>query len=943
MHKTLLIMAAAAAALSARCGDAFEHCIFDSIPLDGEWEMSYLPYAWESVTPPEFAGVAVQNAVPGYWEDMEDAFRKAGMKCEFRRNPLHSVQTLPITGSALDTTLPNIYGCFLYRRMVRIESVPSAAFLAFEGVRNQVHVWVNGMFAGLHEGFSTPFEVALPRKFLYKGENEIVLAVSNNPNTGYNGGQVSGLSTRAVFRATGGVNGSLELRIPKGDIADVHVTTAADLASFTVHVAGRADFRYRISGPEGVKACGEATGDFTLPAAGYSLWSPENPALYTLELSTGKGSCRRRFGVRKLAADGEKLRLNGRPVYLRGVTEHCYFPHTVHLPRDLGYYRMITAKRKELGFNFVRFHTFIPPDEYLQATDELGMLVQVETPNFVPEREFAAIVAFARRHPSVVIYCTGNETRIDRMAETYLEDVAGIVHRGTDAMFSPMSAMRGVEYAVMRGLDPSVDRPFRHNAERISRLSAYSDLFNSYQLGLTSYDSLNSGTAEELDSWGDAYCGKPRLSHEICIDGSYADLSLEDMYPPESPLRRSGLFAEVRRVLTDRGLVGRAGTYFRNSCEWMRRIRKHCFEKMRAADRTAGYDFLGDINTHWHTFGYSVGMMDEFYRLKPGESVENVLRYNSAAVLLSDLGSDFCFTAGAVKKVRISISNYDSDAKSARLRLALLEPGGAAVWSAGADAGDVPSGRLSHLASFDVPLPAASGAAKYLLHADFTSDAVSASNEWEIYAFPEAAGRPAPADVRVAGDISKEDLLAAMERGERVLLLGAGPFRSLPLTFRIGLAGRCAGNYATVIKPGHPALDGMPHEGWCGWQFRRLMEGGRAVQLEAGVPFDPVIDIASSVKMPIRQAALFEYRVGRGRFMACSFKFGENDPAARWFRARLEDYAASDAFNPAQSLTPEQLRAVIDAPLLSGSANTNRARNPNDPSGDVRAGSLARP
>jgi hypothetical protein len=44
----------------------------------------------------------------------------------------------------------------------------------------------------------------------------------------------------------------------------------------------------------------------------------------------------------------------------------------------------------------------------------------------------------------------------------------------------------------------------------------------------------------------------------------------------------------------------------------MWRIRKHCFEKLRAADRVAGYDFLGDINTHWHTFGYSVGMMDEF-------------------------------------------------------------------------------------------------------------------------------------------------------------------------------------------------------------------------------------------------------------------------------------------------------------------------------------------
>ena len=156
----------------------------------------------------------------------------------------------------------------------------------------------------------------------------------------------------------------------------------------------------------------------------------------------------------------------------------------------------------------------------------------------------------------------------------------------------------------------------------------------------------------------------------------------------------------------------------------------------------------------------------------------------------------------------------------------------------------------------------------------------SAGNEWEVYAFPRVAARPAPAGVKVVADISEAELAAAMERGERVLLLGAGPFKSLPTTYRIGMAGRTSGNYATVVKAGHPALGGFPHDGFCGWQFRRLMEGGRAVQLEAGVPFDPVIDVASSVKFPIRQAALFEYRVGDGRLLVCSFAFADGDPAA---------------------------------------------------------------
>ena len=185
--------------------------------------------------------------------------------------------------------------------------------------------------------------------------------------------------------------------------------------------------------------------------------------------------------------------------------------------------------------------------------------------------------------------------------------------------------------------------------------------------------------------------------HETCIDGGFCDITLEKDYPKDSPVVKEGVFSEVRRHLLERGLLDRAPAYVRNSCEWMRRIRKFTFEKVRSSRRTVGYDFLGDINTHWHTFGYSVGMMDEFYRLKPGETVENVLRYNSAAVVLCDLGSDFNFTAGETRKVAFSVSNYDAPAPGAKLSVALTDEKGAEVWSAESAAQDVANGTLSKL------------------------------------------------------------------------------------------------------------------------------------------------------------------------------------------------------------------------------------------------------
>lgn len=938
----LLATATLAAATIHAAAGARSHLIFDAIPLNGEWEMSYRPHSIETLDYPAFHGVKVADAVPGYWEDMIGEFRAAGMDDRFRENPFLAKQTLPTTGWTDDTTLPGICGCFLYRRTVELDR-DGRALLSFEGVRNQVHVWINGKFVAFRAGFSTPFELEVKEGIIRKGRNEIVLAVSNRRNLGYCD-YVSGLTTRSLFRSTGGVSGNLELRFPGNALGDVYVTTAKDLKTFTVHVSGDVPFKYEIADGAETVAKGSAAGDFTLPTEGYEFWSPANPKRYELAISTAEGSCWQRFGIRRLIADGEKFRLNGRPIYLRGVTEHCYFPQTVHPPRDMDYYRMVTAKRKELGFNFVRFHTFVPPVEYLEATDELGMVVHIESPNFVPEPEFAAIVAFARRHPSVVIYCTGNETRIDRLAETYLEDVAEIVHTQTDALFSPMSAMRGVEYMLSPENDPKVDSPFTHNRERISRMSRYCDLFTSFQLGATSYESLNFATPSDLDAWGDAFCGKPRTSHEICIDGTYMDLGLERLYPKNSPIVQAGIFSEPRRILRERGLLDRADVYFRNSCEWMWRIRKHCFEKLRAADRVAGYDFLGDINTHWHTFGYSVGMMDEFYRLKPGETVENVLRYNSAAVLLANLGSDFNVVAGDTREIEFSLSNYDAEMSAAELRIELADAAtGKNVWENSVRCGNIANGRLSGLASLAVPFPERADAAKYLLRANLSGGKAHVANEWEMYAFPAVDTIAQPRNVRVVETIGKEELLSALADGERVLLLGAGPFRSLETSYRIGMAGRCSGNYATVVKAGHPALSDMPNDGFCGWQFRHLMEKGRAVQLEADVPFDPIVDIASSEKFPIRQSALFEYRVGNGRLLVCSFRFGKEDPAAQWLKRCLVRYAAGESFNPEIQLTPAQLNAVIEAPLLSGAMNQNKARNPSDPASAVRAGELSQP
>ena len=76
-----------------------------------------------------------------------------------------------------------------------------------------------------------------------------------------------------------------------------------------------------------------------------------------------------------------------------------------------------------------------------------------------------------------------------------------------------------------------------------------------------------------------------------------------------------------------------------------------------------------------------------------------------------------------------------------------------------------------------------------------------------------------------------------------------------------------------------------------------MLVGGAAVQLDA-VPeaFDPILEVVNSYKTISKQAAVFEWRVGKGRLLVCSLNLPGSDPAAAYFRGCLLTDAAGEQF-----------------------------------------------
>ncbi len=183
-------------------------------------------------------------------------------------------------------------------------------------------------------------------------------------------------------------------------------------------------------------ADGATRADFTLAVPHAHLWTPEDPFLYRLELSSAGDSTATRFGMREFHFDPvtHVPMLNGKPCYLRGsnVTIFRFLEDSQRgsLPWNKDWVRRLHQQFKELGWNSLRYCIGSPPQFWYDIADETGILIEDEFPIWynegspkgkknVPTPLTVDAIADEYRlgmrerwnHPSVYIWDGQNESR----------------------------------------------------------------------------------------------------------------------------------------------------------------------------------------------------------------------------------------------------------------------------------------------------------------------------------------------------------------------------------------------------------------------------------------------------------------------------------------------------------------------------------------------------
>lgn len=387
------------------------------IELDGTWQvaegaMDSMPDRFDRKVP-----------VPGLIDMARPAFEEVGVKSEKRQ-------------------------AFWYRRTFTVKgAIPAVAILKVHKARYGTKVWLNGRLVGEHLPCFTP--ALMDVKPYLKGagqENELVVRVGADREC-LPKGQPTGWDFEKYLYIPG-IYDSVEL-ILSGEPRIVNIQAVPDIEVRSVRVvaelqsssAGSCSVACEVREAKGnaivgtvqqsdVPVGGEGVTkvDIVVPLKSCRLWSPEDPFLYRLKLSTGVDTAEIRFGMRSFRFDRESGRavLNGQPYFMRGTNVCAYrFFEDVERgdrPWRKEWVRRLHQKFKGMHWNSIRYCIGFPPELWYEIADEEGFLIQDEFPIWTlsedPEKVQAELiepeyVEWMRErwnHPCVVIWDAQNES-----------------------------------------------------------------------------------------------------------------------------------------------------------------------------------------------------------------------------------------------------------------------------------------------------------------------------------------------------------------------------------------------------------------------------------------------------------------------------------------------------------------------------------------------------
>ena len=286
-----------------------------------------------------------------------------------------------------------------YTRTITCDPKPGERILLhFGGVdfRTMVFIGHNEVTDVPHEGGQNPFTLDIT-DYVKPGANELTVCVWDPTEDYINSrGKQSFKPKGCFYTRVSGIWQTVWMEtVPACHIDGYTVVTDID--------KGTATLDFRICGAMGgacscaaaceIKVSVDGVGEFTgngkvtvkMPA-GFKLWSPESPNLYTFTAKCGADEVSGYFGMRKIEKRKDakgvlRFFLNNEPYFVMGTLDQGWWPDGLLTPPSDEAMAYDIQVLKDCGFNTLRKHIKVEPLRYYYLCDQLGILVIQDLPS----------------------------------------------------------------------------------------------------------------------------------------------------------------------------------------------------------------------------------------------------------------------------------------------------------------------------------------------------------------------------------------------------------------------------------------------------------------------------------------------------------------------------------------------------------------------------------
>ncbi|MEI8112561.1 MAG: glycoside hydrolase family 2 TIM barrel-domain containing protein [Bacteroidia bacterium] len=408
----------------------------------------YLTFPVAGQTYPQLINVAGRKttSLDGLWKTIVDPYENGYY--DYRRKPLpngfgsdkdiidKSVlqeydfttdKTLSVPGD-WNTQRPELYyyeGTVWYRK--RFDYQPTDGnrqFLHFGAVNYEAIIFMNGKEIGKHIGGFTPFNFEVTG-LIKAGQNSVVVKVDNKRLP-------EGVPTiNTDWWNYGGITRQVNLiETPETLIRDYHIQLKKgdkNIISGWIQLDGKqAIQKVKVEIPE-LKIAEEIKTDeaghatFELKAIPV-YWSPENPKLYQVSITSETDKISDEIGFRTIETKGTKIILNGKEIFLRGVCIHEEAAFRNGRAYSSEEAATLLGWAKEMGCNFVRLAHYPHNEQMIRQAEKMGIMVWSEIPVYWTiqwtnpdtyknaENQLADMITRDKNRANIIIWSIANET-----------------------------------------------------------------------------------------------------------------------------------------------------------------------------------------------------------------------------------------------------------------------------------------------------------------------------------------------------------------------------------------------------------------------------------------------------------------------------------------------------------------------------------------------------